>query len=145
MPECFVDGQCNDGTACTVDRCTRGRCAFTPLPGVQYVSCRLDELRAVVDRASSNDVTTRVRRKLDKLLRQAASALRKASQAEVTRRLRPERVDLRTTSKTLQRFRRAVDAGGRRGRISQVVAASVQQHLGVAGEALGNLLASITP
>ncbi len=31
-PECFDDGACDDGDACTIDQCLRGRCVPSPAP-----------------------------------------------------------------------------------------------------------------
>jgi len=32
-PECFGDGDCDDGDDCTTNACTEGACVFEPIPG----------------------------------------------------------------------------------------------------------------
>ena len=48
LPECIIDGDCEDNNGCTVDTCDAGSCVFTPDVGA---ACTIDEIDGTCDSA----------------------------------------------------------------------------------------------
>lgn len=89
LQQCSIGDPCDDGDACTVDRCDAGICAHTPVPGIAGARCVLAPLknRATVCEAGES-INKVLARKLVTSAKTLDALLRKADKASPKRKAR---------------------------------------------------------
>jgi hypothetical protein len=111
--------QCNDGNSCTDDLCDPQQgCVYPPVTGIRRTSCRIDEMRALLQSVPTDG--TAMERRLARRLDGAEAALAKLQAATQPKQIRRLRKKARVV---LQGFLGAV----RRGR--QVLGANLERQL----------------
>lgn len=131
-----TEPNCDDGDRCTDDACAEpAGCTHVARIGFPGVSCHLDGVSAVLDGAGAEDVTTKIRRKLGKLLNRVRASLRAAEGA--TKASKRAKLTARA-AKQLRSLAKAVDKGRDRGILPEL-ADSLRRAIDGATAAVGNL------
>ena len=134
---CALDAECDDGDACTADRCPAGTCSAEPIAGAAGVACRVERLASGA-LCSAAEGSARLEAVADRRLERSRTLLLRAETAAGKRR----RTLLRQAATQLAKIQRRAAKAARRAQIDPACAASIDGAAGPLRDAILALASS---